>query len=245
MRRTFELFDLARIDHFRGFVACWAIPDDAPDARSGRWRRGPGRPVFDAIRDALGALPLVAEDLGVITKPVERLRDELGLPGMVVIVFGFDGADRHSPHRMENHQVRRVVYTGTHDHDTLRGWWSSAPADQREEAERVLREHRIEELEPWWALLRLALASRAETAIVQAQDVLGLGSEARMNVPGREGGNWGWRLEEGQLTPELAARLRAATEGAGRAGQPAQISSNAPGSSGSSQQAAIWSSRTR
>ncbi|MCW3066390.1 MAG: 4-alpha-glucanotransferase, partial [Solirubrobacterales bacterium] len=215
-RRTFELFELARIDHFRGFVACWAIPEDAPDARSGRWRRGPGRPVFDAMRGALGALPLVAEDLGVITPAVERLRDELGLPGMVVIVFGFDGADRHSPHRMENHHVRRVVYTGTHDHDTLRGWWDAAAPDQRAEAERVLARYGIEEPEPWWALIRLALASRAETAIAQAQDVLGLGSEARMNVPGREGGNWGWRLEDGQLTPELAARLRAATEAAGR-----------------------------
>jgi 4-alpha-glucanotransferase len=207
MRRTFELFDLARIDHFRGFVAAWAIPEGAPDARSGTWRRGPGRAVFDAIRAELGALPLVAEDLGVITKPVERLRDELRLPGMVVIVFGFDGADRHSPHRMENHVERSVVYTGTHDHDTLRGWWETAPADQRVEAEAQLARYGIAEDEPWWALLRLALASRAERSIVQAQDVLGLGSEARMNVPGRAAGNWGWRFQESQLDPHSVARL--------------------------------------
>jgi 4-alpha-glucanotransferase len=222
MRRTFQLVDLARIDHFRGFVAAWAIPEDAPDARSGRWRRGPGAAVFGAIRSALGALPLVAEDLGVITKPVERLRDRLGLPGMVVIVFGFDGADRHSPHRMENHRERSVVYTGTHDHDTLRGWWETASADQRAEAEAQLQRYGIEEREPWWALMRLALASRAERSIVQAQDVLGLGGEGRMNVPGREGGNWGWRLADGQLTPELAARLRAVTEASGRGARASQ-----------------------
>jgi len=216
-RRTFELFDAARIDHFRGFVAYWAIPEGAPDARAGRWRRGPGRGPFDAVRAALGELPLIAEDLGVITPPVTRLRRELGLPGMVVIQFGFD-RDPRSPHRPANHEADSVVFTGTHDHDTLRGWWSTAPAAVRARAQAELERAGLRAGgEPWWALTRLALASPARTAIVQAQDLLGLGSEARMNVPGREGGNWRWRLEPGMLDASLARRVREATEAAGRA----------------------------
>ena len=132
LRRTFELFDVTRIDHFRGFVAYWAVPEGAPDARGGRWRRGPGRAVFDAAARELGALPVIAEDLGVITEPVTRLRRALGFPGMVVMQFGFDPDDPHGPHRLEHHEADSVVYTGTHDTDTLRGWWESLPdADAR------------------------------------------------------------------------------------------------------------------
>lgn len=217
MRRTLELFDLARADHFRGFVAYWSIPLGAPDASWGRWRRGPGRAVFDAMSRALGPLPLVAEDLGVITPPVERLRDALGLPGMAVLVFGFDAEDRHSPHVLERHREHAVVYTGTHDHDTARGWWEAARPSERVEAERAMARHGVAEGEPWWGLVALALQSRAALAMLQAQDVLGLGSEGRMNVPGREGGNWGWRLREGELTGELAARLAGLTRASGRA----------------------------
>jgi 4-alpha-glucanotransferase len=216
LRRTFDLYDLARLDHFRGFTAYWAVPADRP-ATEGSWQRGPGRAPFDAARRALGPLPLVAEDLGDITPGVERLRDALGFPGMVVIVFGFDGDDPDDPHRMDNHREHRVVYVGTHDNDTARGWWETADDAPRDEARARLAAAGIPEGdEPWWALVRLALSSRARTAILQAQDVLGLGSEARMNVPGREGGNWGWRLAPGQLTAEHARRLRAATEEAGR-----------------------------
>src|SRR3954447_11887423 len=131
LRRTFALFDLARIDHFRGFVAYWAVPRSARYALSGRWQRGPGRAVFDAAARPVGRLPLIAEDLGVITPAVERLRDGLGLPGMAVLQFGLDSHNRHSPHRMENHREHQVVYTGTHDHDTIRGWYDSLGAEGR------------------------------------------------------------------------------------------------------------------
>ncbi|MBV8430530.1 MAG: 4-alpha-glucanotransferase, partial [Solirubrobacterales bacterium] len=131
LRRTLELFELARIDHFRGFVSYWAVPSGARTARSGRWRRGPGRAMFAAAEQELGPLPLIAEDLGVITRPVEQLREELGFPGMLVLQFGFDPRDPGSPHRFENHAPDRVVYTGTHDHDTLRGWYESLSPEIR------------------------------------------------------------------------------------------------------------------
>src|SRR5205823_12900182 len=130
LRRTFELFDLARIDHFRGFVAYWSVPARARSARRGRWRRGPGREVFDAAAAGLGDLPLIAENLGVITPAVERLRRELGFPGMHVLQYAFDGP-RASPHRLENHEDNGVVYTGTHDNDTALGWWGSLTAAQQ------------------------------------------------------------------------------------------------------------------
>lgn len=212
-RRNVELFDVSRIDHFRGFVAYWAVPAGAETARVGAWKRGPGRAPFDAARPALGGtLPFIAEDLGVITEPVDRLRDALGLPGMVVMQFGFDPEDPGGPHRLANHAEHRVVYAGTHDSDTLRGWYETAPPPVRAEIDAALPGRD----DPWWELIALTLSSPARVAMLQAQDVLGLGSEARMNVPGREGGNWGWRLETGQLGDEHARRLRAATEAAAR-----------------------------
>jgi 4-alpha-glucanotransferase len=216
MRRTMSLFDLARIDHFRGFVSYWAVPAGARTAASGRWQRGPGRAVFDAVSRSLGPVALVAEDLGVITEPVERLRDSLGFPGMVVLQFGFDDGDPDSVHRFENHAVHRVVYTGTHDHDTARGWYSSLDAATRLRVDATLESVGVRERQVWWSLIRLALASRAQVAMMQAQDVLGLGSEARMNAPGVAGGAWRWQMERGALKPALARRLREATEEAGR-----------------------------
>jgi 4-alpha-glucanotransferase len=207
-RRTFELHDLTRVDHFRGFVAYWAVPAASDTAKNGTWRPGPGRELFDAVATELGALPLIAEDLGVITEPVVRLRDELGLPGMHVLQFGFDD-DPNNPHRPTAHRENGVVYTGTHDNDTARGWWDGLSPNERARTG-------LDPAEPAWSLLELALSSPARLAIVPAQDLLGLGSEARMNVPGREQGNWRWRLEEGQLTDALAARLRASTEAARR-----------------------------
>jgi 4-alpha-glucanotransferase len=215
-RRVFELYDLARIDHFRGFVAYWAVPRGARDARGGTWQRGPGRAPFDAARRALGELPLIAEDLGVITPAVVRLREALGLPGMVVLQFGFDVHDRHSPHRVEHHREDQVVYTGTHDHDTIRGWYEALDPQARALADETVEARGVREPEPWWSLIRLAFASPARLAMIQAQDVLGLGPEARMNQPGTASGAWKWRLAEGALTADLAARLRAATEAAGR-----------------------------
>jgi 4-alpha-glucanotransferase len=211
LRRTLELFDLARIDHFRGFVAYWAVPAGSRTARSGTWKRGPGRALFDAAARELGELPLVAEDLGVITPPVERLRDELGFPGMLVLQFGFDPHDPRSPHRFENHTENRVIYTGTHDHDTVRGWYASLDGDTRAEVDAQLRARGLYERQRWWGLIRLAFASPARLAIVQAQDLLGLESDARMNAPARAAGYWRWQMERGALTPALARRLRAAT----------------------------------
>jgi 4-alpha-glucanotransferase len=207
-RRTFEQVDLCRIDHFRGFVSYWAVTAGAKTARHGRWRRGPGAALFDAARAELGELPFVAEDLGAITPAVVAMRERLGLPGMVVLQFGFGGA-RSNPHRLENHPENAVVYTGTHDHDTAAGWWSSLTEHER-------RATGLDPAEPSWSLVEHALASRARVAIVPAQDLLGLGSEARLNTPGRAHGNWSWRLRRGQLGDALAHRLRAATEVAGR-----------------------------
>jgi 4-alpha-glucanotransferase len=208
-RRTFELYDVARIDHFRGFVAYWAVPESHRTARHGRFRRGPGAEVFAAAERELGPLPIVAEDLGVITPPVEQLRDRLGIPGMVVMQFGFEGPPSN-PHRLENHRRRSVVYAATHDCDTVLGWWRTLPR-------RVRRATGLPGIEPHWELLELTLSSEAELAILQAQDILGLGSEARMNSPGTIDGNWSWRLRPGQLTSRHAERLRELTDASGRA----------------------------
>ena len=195
LRRTFQLVDLTRIDHFRGFAAFWAIPARTKDARRGRWLPGPGAALFRAAETELGPLPVLAEDLGLITPDVEELRDELGFPGMVVLLWAFQGP-RSNPHRLENHRVHRAIYTTTHDTDTLRGHFPDRDP---------------------WELIELALSSRAALAMIPAQDILGLGSEGRMNTPGQPFGNWRWRLEREALTPNLAERLAAATEHAGRA----------------------------
>ncbi len=217
LRRTFAMFDVTRIDHFRGFVAYWAVPEGAADARGGRWRRGPGRAVFDAAARSLGSLPVIAEDLGVITEPVDRLRRSLGFPGMVVMQFGFDPDDPHGPHRLEHHEANSVVYTGTHDTDTLRGWWEGLAAPTRAATVEQIAAAGFEERERWWSIIRLAYSSPARLAMIQAQDVLGLGSDARMNVPGRATGSWRWRMAPGALTHEHAKRLRAAVEESERA----------------------------
>jgi 4-alpha-glucanotransferase len=207
-RRTFELVDVARVDHFRGFVSYWAIPARHRTAKHGRWRRGPGAELFRAVERSLGSLPVIAEDLGLITPAVYALRDELGLPGMVVLQWAFGGGGSN-PHRLENHRENAVVYTSTHDTDTAVGWFESLGPRRRAETG-------LDSSEPHWSLIELALASPAAQAIVPAQDVLGLGSGARMNRPGAVHGNWAWRLERGQLTPALARRLRARTEAHGR-----------------------------
>lgn len=208
-RRCFELVDAVRVDHFRGFAQCWCIPDGAATAAEGHWEPGPGAALFRAVERELGALPLIAEDLGLITPDVYALRDELGLPGMVVLQFGYDG-DPGNIHHPANHGEHVVAYTGTHDMPTALGWWESLDGAARARTG-------LDQADPSWSLVGQALGSRAMLAVVQAQDVLGLGAEARMNLPGTTGGsNWRWRLEPGALTPELAARLRAAVEAAGR-----------------------------
>jgi 4-alpha-glucanotransferase len=216
-RRTFELYDVARLDHFRAFVAYWAVPAGDRDARGGTWRRGPGGAPFRAAANEIGSLPFIAEDLGVITPPVTRLRRELGYPGMVVAQFAFDPEDPRGPHRLENHREDVVAYTGTHDTDTLRGWWDTLEAPRRAEARAALDAAGIDDDEIEWAITRLWMRSPAPLVMLQAQDVVGLGSEARMNMPGTAKGSWRWRLERGALTAAHARRLRAITEEAGRA----------------------------
>ncbi len=218
LRRTFDLFDVTRIDHFRAFVAYWAVPGDATTAVDGRWRRGPGRAVFGAATKELGAFEVVAEDLGVITEPVTRLRRSLGFPGMLVTLFGFDPEDPDGPHRLENHSEDAWAYVSTHDTDTAAGWWSAASPEERAEVERVAGQEGIalRSGEEHWALVELTFASPCPVAMLAAQDVLGLGSDARMNVPGTKGMSWRWGLSQGEPTAEHARRLRAATEAAGR-----------------------------
>ena len=210
-RRTLSLVDVARVDHFRAFVAYWSVTRGRRTARRGVWRRAPGRELFSTLAAALGELPLVAENLGVITPPVERLRRHLRLPGMVVLQFGLGGG-RANPHHPSRHPERAVVYPGTHDNDTALGWWSSLSGAERKRTG-------LDGVEPAWELVELALGSRARLAVLPLQDVLGLGSEARMNTPGQAEGNWRWRFTRGSLTAALAERLRHATQAAGRLAQ--------------------------
>lgn len=215
-RATLGLVDVARLDHFRGFQACWEIPAGHPTAERGRWAPGSGIAVFDAARRALGELPLIVEDLGVITPDVVELRQDLGYPGMKVLQFAFDSGPSNPflPHNFEPHVV---VYTGTHDNDTTLGWFRTLSEAERAYALRYLG---ADGQNISWELIRLALSSVADTAIVPAQDVLGLGSEARMNYPGRAEGNWHWRLKPGHLTNAHAERLAELARVYGRDAQP-------------------------
>jgi 4-alpha-glucanotransferase len=202
-RAALTLYDLVRIDHFRAFEAYWEIPAGEPTAASGRWVEGPGQAFFDALEDALGELPIIAEDLGLITPEVEALRDANDLPGMKVLQFAF-GEDASHPYLPHNYPRNCVVYTGTHDNDTTRGWFESASERERDFVRRYLaRGDEKVALE----LVRLACASVADLCIVPVQDVLDLGSEARMNTPGSAHGNWSWRLREAQLEPWVAPWL--------------------------------------
>jgi 4-alpha-glucanotransferase len=198
--------DIVRLDHFRAFESYWETPAAEPTALHGRWMKGPGDDLFHVLRNQLGDLPFVAEDLGMITPEVHALRERLGVPGMKVLQFGFanPGAHLYLP---QNFASNCVVYTGTHDNDTTVGWWqSSAGPEERCHAAAYFGEARQE---IHWAFIRAALASVASLAIIPLQDVLGLGSEARMNTPSLGDGNWGWRFEAGALTEELAKKLAA------------------------------------
>ncbi|MDP3858370.1 MAG: 4-alpha-glucanotransferase [Stagnimonas sp.] len=218
-RRRFEVqaqrFDLVRLDHFRGFAAYWRIPRGARTAAAGAWVSGPGRAAIEALQPVLGSTRLVAEDLGHITEDVVALRQSLGIPGMRVLQFGFDG-DPHNPHLPAQHAADTVCYTGTHDNDTTLGWWSGLePAVQQQ-----IRQTLGDDSPMPGCLLAQAWASPAPLAIAPLQDLLGLGSAARMNRPGVEAGNWNWRFQWADLPADLAARTRAALERQGRAWPP-------------------------
>jgi 4-alpha-glucanotransferase len=223
VRSTLSVVDLIRLDHFRGFEASWEIPASAPTAATGQWVKGPGAALFEALRGALRELPIVAENLGVITPEVEALRERFGFPGMAILQFAFGGDPQSSTFIPHNHTRDRVVYTGTHDNDTVLGWWTSGIGDSTRTPEEVEAEREFarrymhsDGKEIHWDFIRTLLGSVAELAIVPLQDVLGLGSEARMNVPARPRGNWRWRFTAGALTPEIRQRLREMTETYGR-----------------------------
>ena len=203
LQAVLSAVDTVRLDHFRGFEAYWEIPASAPTAETGRWAPGPGAEFLSAVRQALGGLPILAEDLGVITPAVKKLRTDFGLPGMKVLEFAFDGTpdDEFLPHNYPEHCV---VYTGTHDNDTVVGWYESAPEESRDFCRRYLARDGTEIA---WVLIRAAWSSVARWAIAPLQDVLSLGPQARMNYPSREHGNWGWRVRGEQLTDALADRL--------------------------------------
>ena len=199
-----ELFDLIRIDHFRGFEAYWEIPGEAETAVEGQWVKGPGDAFFERLREAFGDLPLVAEDLGTITPEVEALRLRYRLPGMKILQFAFGGG-ADNPYLPHNHERLSVVYTGTHDNDTTLGWYHGSTEGVRRH---LLDYLAVEEAEVVWAMNRAALASVAVLAVLPLQDVLELGSEHRMNTPGVTGENWRWRFDWRMFPDGLAARLR-------------------------------------
>lgn len=204
-RQTFSQLDLARIDHFRGFEAYWEVPYGEPTAVHGRWVLGPGLELFEAVRQRLGSLAIIAEDLGVITPEVEALREALGFPGMRILQFAFS-TDADDPFLPHNYPHNTVVYTGSHDNDTTLGWYVTASEEEKRNARRYL--DLSDDSQFVWALIRLAFASVADQALVPLQDVLNLGTEARMNYPGRPAGNWTWRYQAEALRPQLAAQLR-------------------------------------
>jgi 4-alpha-glucanotransferase len=202
-RKTNEMFDIFRVDHFRGFESYWEIPEKEDTAENGRWRKGPGAEFFNTVKEELGSLPIIAEDLGIITKDIEALREKLKFPGMKVLQFAFTGGPEHAflPH---NYESNFVVYTGTHDNDTSCGWYGKASEHERDFVRRYCKSdgHEIH-----WDLIKLALQSPAVLTVVPFQDVLGLGSEGRMNFPGTIEGNWEWRFTWDQVGSEPANRL--------------------------------------
>jgi 4-alpha-glucanotransferase len=212
-----QRFDLLRIDHFRGLAAYWSVPAGASTAREGRWVDAPGAALLARLRAAHGGLPVVAEDLGLITPEVDALRREFGLPGMRVMQFGFDGSP-DNPHLAHNYTRFTVVYTGTHDNDTTLGWYRSLDAGTTRRVEDYLgcASAQLPAEQMPTALLRAALASVAVLAVAPLQDLLGLGSEARFNTPGTVIGNWSWQFASGALTARLAEQLRAMNERYGR-----------------------------
>ena len=215
-RRALEMLDMIRLDHFRGFAGFFEIPAGEETAVNGRWVQGPGAALFAVLEKELGSLPIVAENLGVITPEVESLREQFGFPGMAILQFAF-GKDPQAPdfkpHRYPHH---KVAYTGTHDNDTVAGWWNSTGAsdstrtseDVAKEMEYARRYLNTDGSEIHWVMIRKLMESVADTVLFPLQDVLGLGSEARMNLPGTRSGNWRWRLQPEMLMPDIVHRLR-------------------------------------
>jgi len=213
-RASLRLFDIVRLDHFRGFEAYWEIAAPALTAEGGKWVKGPGSQFFRVLRDQLGDLPIVAENLGVVTPEVEAIRKEFGFPGMSILQFAFGNDPQGPTFRPHNYDRQLVAYTGGHDNDTTVGWWTSQGGDSTRTGEDIRKERAFAkaylgfEDEPVpWVFIRAVLASVADVAIIPLQDVLGLGSQARMNLPGTIGQNWKWRFHRGDFTTEMCERL--------------------------------------
>ncbi|HEY1502177.1 MAG TPA: 4-alpha-glucanotransferase [Acidobacteriaceae bacterium] len=209
IRRAQFLYDVIRLDHFRGFEAYWAIPGTDETAVNGTWVKAPGTALFGKLHDQFGELPFIAEDLGMITQEVDALREQFHLPGMKVLQFGFSGrgAHMHLPHQFV---TNTVAYTGTHDNDTTRGWWENGTSETEKAAVHIYLGTTGNDVV--WPLIRATATSVADLALYPVQDILELGSEARMNVPSRATGNWSWRCPENALTAEVAQKLGALTE---------------------------------
>jgi len=216
LKAILSMVDVLRIDHFRGFEAYWEVAASETTARNGRWVKGPGSAFFKVVNAALGGLPIIAEDLGVITPEVEAMRDDAGLPGMKVLQFAWGEISAENPFLPFNHVPNSVVYSGTHDNNTTVGWWKD-----EKEATPAMKDHIARFVghpvkEPHWEMIRFAQASVAHTAVVPMQDLLGLDEHSRMNTPGRESGNWGWRMTADDFEHSAKARLADLTELYGR-----------------------------
>jgi 4-alpha-glucanotransferase len=209
--------DLVRLDHFRGFSAAWHVPAGAPTAQSGNWVPGPGAELFNAVERDLSALPFIAEDLGMITPDVYALRDQFHLPGMRILQFAFDGHP-DNPYLPQNYVSNTVVYTGTHDNPTTRGWFEDLPDDQRQNLWKSLKRSAGTARDAAPGLMELAWWSQAALAMAPLQDLLNLGNDARMNVPGRTDGNWRWRCTENMLGDPAFQWLHELTKSSKRLG---------------------------
>ena len=210
MRHCLKLYDVIRIDHFRAFDEYYAIPYGDKTAEFGKWKKGPGMQLFRAIRKELGDINVIAEDLGYITPSVRKLVNDCGFPGMKVLQFAFDPKNE-SDYLPHNYIRNCVVYTGTHDNDTLLGWYSSISKAERRFADRYLNNAGHEGKELVWDYIRLAIASTADTCIIPMQDYLALGSKGRINIPSTQGGNWVWRMKKGAFTLKLAKEINSLT----------------------------------
>jgi 4-alpha-glucanotransferase len=217
LRALLAHVDVIRLDHFRAFVAAWHVPDGAPDAKSGKWVAGPGGDFFHAVQRELGNLPFIAEDLGLITPDVYALRDQFHLPGTRVLQFAFDGHS-DNPYLPHNYVTNTVVYTGTHDNPTTRGWFEELPDSQQQNLWNYMKLPGGKSDEAAPALMDLAWSSVAAVSMAPLQDLLNLGKDARMNVPGRAEGNWSWRSTEDMLSDRTFESLRDLTKNSNRPG---------------------------